>query len=226
MSCAIVPLYATRIVSYLFAVVCSAVGIAAAFYARGESIKTKDSAQGATDKLNLGIQLNIDTSDVHTAGEVEGVGQLGLLLLSLGCIALLILDGRKRYAVANAPHVRSAPWSSKTLILQFLCFVLATIFTLATSITTTVIVATREATVTAKFPDGRVMPPSLIKTFQAKLGKSPVYKDVNYLIFLATAPWFGFLASFIATIVTFVAWRHYQKRQPERSESFDSTAKY
>jgi len=225
--CQYVPLYTTRMVAYVLTLVFSAITVGAAFHAKHESGVTKGAAQEAVSNLTPGVKVVIDTTDVYTAGEVEGIAQLGTALLALGCIGLLIRDTRKRYAVPNAPHVLQSPWSSRTLILQVLCFVIAASFTFATAVVTTVFVASRQAKVTSILPNGTFMPESLVAAFATRVGISPVYKNQDYLVFLAVAPWGGFLFSFIALIVTFMAWRRHchHSAARQRTYSFDSTGK-
>ncbi|KAG8990272.1 hypothetical protein FRB94_013503 [Tulasnella sp. JGI-2019a] len=190
-------------------------GVAAAFHANHESNVTKANAKAAVAGLNLGTTLEIDTNDVYTAGEVAGIAQLGLALVAAISILLLLIDTKKRHAVPNAPHVRKAPFSSRTLILQLLALIGANIFAIATAAVTTDFVSKRSAKVTSTFANGTVVPPTLIAALSAQLGISPVYKDQNYLVFLAIAPWIGVLFGLIATLITFHAWRRYKTSRSE-----------
>lgn len=141
---------------------------------------TKGGAQAAVDKLNMGVTVNILTNDVYVAGEVEGVAQLGLAILSGIIIFLLALDSKKRYVVPNAPNVRVPPFSTRTLILQLLALCLATLATLGTAAATTNLVFTRSANVVSTFANGTTVPALLVAKLSAQLGISPVYKDQGY----------------------------------------------
>ncbi|KAG8889257.1 hypothetical protein FRB98_005269 [Tulasnella sp. 332] len=205
-----VPLFAARLLSLLLVIVGAGIGVASAFHAKNESAKTKGGAQAAVATLNLGVTVSINTNDVYLAGEVAGIAQLGLILVAVLDIFLLLLDARKRHAVPNAPHVRNPPFSSRTLVLQVLGLVGATIFAIATAAVTTDFVAHRSAKVTSTFANGTVVPAALVASLSSKLGISPTYKSHGYLIFLAAAPWIGVFFGLIATIITFSAWRRYR----------------
>ncbi|KAG8986558.1 hypothetical protein FRB94_002696 [Tulasnella sp. JGI-2019a] len=194
------------------------IGVAAAFHADHESNVTKANAKAAVAGLNLGTTVEINTNDVYTAGEVAGIAQLGLALVAAISI-LLLIDTKKRHA----PNV---PFSSRTLILQLLALIGANIFAIATAAVTTDFVSKRSAKVTSTFANGTVVPPALVAALSAQLGISPVYKDQNYLVFLAIAPWIGVLFGLIATIITFHAWRRYKTSRPEAEAAVETGSIY
>ncbi|KAG8980867.1 hypothetical protein FRB90_007431 [Tulasnella sp. 427] len=178
--CIYVPFYTSRMLAYVLSVTFGVITIASVSYAKHEAAVAKGDAQAAASKLTPGVTVTIDTSDVYMAGQIEGIAQLALAVVSIASAVLLYLDTSRRNAVTNAPHVLRTPWSTCTLAVQFACFAIVTMFILATSVVSTVFVATRQATVTSVLPNGSKMPDELVALFAAKMGISPVYKSKSY----------------------------------------------
>ncbi|KAG8984635.1 hypothetical protein FRB90_005193 [Tulasnella sp. 427] len=197
--CIYVPFYTSRMLAYMLSVTFGVITIASVFYAKHEAAVATGDAQAAVSKLTPGVTVTIDTSDVYMAGQIEGIAQLLLAVVSIASAALLYLDTSRRNAVTNAPHV----------------------------LVSTVFVATTQAKVTSVLPNGTKMPDELVALFAAKMGISPVYKTKSYLLFMAVTPWAGLICSCVATAITFMAWQRRAFELPARSSgsSFVSVEK-
>lgn len=150
------------------------------------------------------------------AGVVVTTVSALIAILSTLYIGLLVIDSRRRSGI-----------STRTLTLQYLTLGFLAIWLLATQIAVTVFVATRSVQVSASI-DGLKLGDGIVKTIEQALGAKTAYKDYDYcasppsplspaipsnyvrhaVILLAILPWFTFLFTLIAAVVSFLASSH------------------
>ena len=140
---------------------------------------------------------------------------------------MLLVDSRHRRVRQGSASV-TKPLSTRTLPLQLVALALSTLFAFAISIVVTKFVAERGVKLTAAFSNGTKVPQALVDKLKGQLGVKTEYNSKSYckclihliqilfillmghfliVLFLAVAPWFGFLFALIATIVTYLAMK-------------------
>ncbi|KAG8924174.1 hypothetical protein FRC03_012071 [Tulasnella sp. 419] len=209
-----VPLYVARLVSLFLAFALAIVGLASAAHAKIRSDDVKAAAQRTVSKTGLNANLVIDTSDITRAGTAAAVAQALILLSALTSLLLLLFASKTSSA--------RAPLSTRTLPAQAGALLFSVIFAFATAVVCTVFVANRGAVITATI-GGRAVPQSLIDSLKRQFGFETEYRVRDYLIFLAVAPWIGFLFGSIAAGITLIALskRHEIERVETRSSELE-----
>jgi len=180
------PKYGARLISLLlafcFAVIAAAVGLNALIKSNSDKDKLKKLAPPGT-------VVNIDTNDIFVAGTVGTVAALLIAILVFLFLAAMVLPFTKGI-------------SSRTLRLQAIILILASLFLFGSMIPYMVYFVNRSAVVEA-FVNGVRLPDSIVKGVEAASGATRIYKDISYLKLFAILPWFALLFTLIAAVVLF-----------------------
>lgn len=154
---------ATLFLTFAFSVIGFATGINAL-------VKSNDQKNLVKEQAPLGAVVTINTGDIFKVGCVVTAVCAALAVLSLASIALLLFTCSAKSGVLL---------STRTLPLQGGLFVFLTLWLFAALVAMTDFVANREAKVTA-FIGTLQLQPAVIKTVEAQLGVTSVYREINY----------------------------------------------
>ncbi|KAJ7444591.1 hypothetical protein B0H11DRAFT_1880580 [Mycena galericulata] len=157
--------------------------------------------------------ITLNTNDVFHAGIVVTVVSALIALLCTLYLALLLVDSSRRSGI-----------STRTLSLQYLTLGFLAIWLLAAQIPVTLFYATRSVQVSASI-GGIQVGSSIVKTIENALGAKTAYKDYDYLKLIAILPWFAFLFTLLAAIVSFLASTHARRQVSTKTEGVSSTGK-
>jgi len=156
-------------------------------------VKSNDDKNRLRHSVPPGTNVNINTSDVFASGVVVTVAS--------GLIALFSFFSFPSVLLSSRSFTSSRILSAQSAILAFL-----SIFLFSALIPFTDFVANRQAKVTA-FIGTIPVPDAVIRSIEASLGASPIYKDIGYLKNTAILPWFAFLFGVTSATLTFLAAR-------------------
>ncbi|KAJ3757578.1 hypothetical protein EV360DRAFT_45739 [Lentinula raphanica] len=193
----VVPLKTHRLLAlfmaFAFAVISGSVGLNAL-------VKSNQQKSTVKKLLPEGTTLTVDDDDVFQSGIViTTVSALIALLTSIYMLNLL-LSYHKTHA-SRFTHL-----SNRLLPFEWVSLAFCAIWLFATQIPFTHFFATRSAQVSAFIGNVQV-PPSLVQIVENQLGFTTVYRHISYLRLSAILPWFTFLFTSIAAVVSFLASR-------------------
>ncbi|KAJ7489128.1 hypothetical protein FB451DRAFT_1223809 [Mycena latifolia] len=204
----VIPLKFARLITLFLAWAWAVIALGVEINAFVKSNKDKD---GIRKEVPRPTTVSIDTNDVFQSGVVVTTVVAVILFLCTVYIGLLLVDNSRRSGL-----------STRTLVVQYLSLGFFAIWLLATQIPVTVFVATRSARVEA-FIDGLKLPDSVVATIERALGAKTKYSSFGYLKLIAIIPWFTFLFTLIAAVVSFMASAH--ARRNATSAPISSTGK-
>ncbi|KAF7377438.1 hypothetical protein MSAN_00165500 [Mycena sanguinolenta] len=156
-------------------------------------VKSKQDKNQIVDKIPFPTNISINTNDITQAGAVVTTISVLILILTTLYIALMVIDANARSGI-----------STRTLRLQYISLSFLAIALFATEIPVSLFVSTRSAKVSASV-DGFNLSDGTLKTIERALGAQTAYKDFSYLKLLAILPWFTFIFTLAAAIVSFLA---------------------
>lgn len=164
MLAATAPLRTARLAALFLTFAFGVIGFATGINAL---VKSNDQKDLVKNQAPLGAVVTIDTGDVFKVGCVVTAVCAALAALSLLSLVLLLFT-------------RSAKsLSTRTLPLQGGLFAFLTLWLFAALVAMTDFVANREAKVTA-FIGTLQLQPAVIKTVEAQLGVTSVYREIDY----------------------------------------------
>ncbi|KAJ3852109.1 hypothetical protein EV368DRAFT_41737 [Lentinula lateritia] len=195
----VVPLKIHRLLSlfmaFAFAVISGSVGL-------NSLVKSNQQTSTVKKLLPAGTSLVVDDNDVFHSGVVITTISALIALLTLIYILLLLLSHRM---------TKFTRLSNQLLPFEWMSLAFCAVWLFATQVPFTHFFATRSAQVTA-FTGNIQVPPGLVQIVENQLGFTTVYRRIHYLRLLAILPWFAFLFTSIAAVVSFLASR----RRPAR----------
>jgi len=166
-------------------------------------VKSNQEEDALRNRLPAGVSVDIDTDDVSQTGTIIGVICAVVAFLSFSYILILLLPLKWPKS-----HERL---STSTLVIQYGSLGFFALWLFTVQIPFVVFFRTHSAQVQAFI--GRVeVPPQLLSGTERLLGVDPTYKSKFYLKLLAILPWFTFLFTVIAAVVSFVAYRRTKGR--------------
>ncbi|KAJ7916809.1 hypothetical protein B0H13DRAFT_1997115 [Mycena leptocephala] len=189
----VIPLKFPRLITLFLAWAWSLISLAICINALVKSKKDKNSI---TDEIRPPTTVSIDTNDVSQAGAVVATVSTLILVLCTLYIGLMVVDSNARSGI-----------STRTLPLQYLSLAFLAVWLFATQIPLSLFVSTRSVQVSA-FINGIKISDGFVKTVERALGTKTRYKDYDYLNLLAILPWFAFLFTLAAAVVSFLASSH------------------
>ncbi|THU87382.1 hypothetical protein K435DRAFT_762643 [Dendrothele bispora CBS 962.96] len=188
MSVTTAPLKVPRLVALFFSF---AWGVIAAGVSISADVKSNQQKSLLQQLIPQGTSLDLDTSDVFSTGTVITVVSLLIAVLSLTYLVLLLF----------VPAT-----STRTLPIQWISLTFLAVWLFAVQIPFTVFFANRSAGVRV-FAGNVQVPDSIVQPLENSFGVTPVYRHIDYLRLVAILPWFTFLFTTIAAIVSFSASR-------------------
>ncbi|EIW55806.1 uncharacterized protein TRAVEDRAFT_22244 [Trametes versicolor FP-101664 SS1] len=194
MLAATTPLRTARLAALFLTFAFGVIGFATGINAL---VKSNDQKDLVKNQAPLGAVVTIDTGDVFKVGCVVTAVCAALAALSLASLVLLLF---------TRPAKSGAALSTRTLPLQGGLFAFLTLWLFAALVAMTDFVANREAKVTA-FIGTLQLQPAVIKTVEAQLGVTSVYREIDYLRLAVILPWIAFLFGAISTALSFAAAR-------------------
>ncbi|GAV98688.1 hypothetical protein F5879DRAFT_970724 [Lentinula edodes] len=204
----VVPLKLHRLLSlfmaFSFAVISGSVGL-------NSLVKSNQQTSTVKKLLPAGTSLVVDDNDVFHSGVVITTISALIALLTLIYILLLLLSHRM------TKNNRFTRLSNQLLPFEWMSLAFCAVWLFATQVPFTHFFATRSAQVTA-FAGNVQIPPGLVQIVENQLGFTTVYRRIHYLRLLAILPWFAFLFTSIAAVVSFLASR----RRPARVNRVNS----
>ncbi|KAJ7671996.1 hypothetical protein B0H17DRAFT_1335341 [Mycena rosella] len=188
----VIPLRFSRLVTLFLAWEWAVVSLAVEINAFVKSKKAKDAIMKI---IPAQTTISFDSSDVFQSSAVVTTVSALILVLCTVYFIILLVDIKSRSGV-----------STRTLTLQYLSLAICVIVLFATQVAVSIFVSTRSVKVSASV-DGLALPDSVVQTVERELGVSTEYSSFEYLVLIAVLPWFTFLFTLIAVIVTFIASR-------------------
>ncbi|KAJ7779162.1 hypothetical protein B0H16DRAFT_1878730 [Mycena metata] len=185
-----IPLKFPRLISLFLAWAWSLISLAVGINAFVKSNRDKSRILSEVSSL---ATISINTNDIFQAGVVVTVISAVIMVLCIIYIGLLVVDANARSGI-----------STRTLPLQYFSLGFFAIWLFATEIPVSLFVSTRSAKVSAAI-DGLSLPNNVIKGIERALGTKIAYKDFSYLKLIAILPWFAFLFTVCAAVVSFLA---------------------
>ncbi|KAJ7040941.1 hypothetical protein C8F04DRAFT_1081077 [Mycena alexandri] len=184
------PLKFPRLISLLLAWAWSLISLAVGINA---FVKSNRDKSRIISEVPPPTTISLNTNDVFRAGVVVTVISAIIMVLCTIYIGLLVVDANARSGI-----------STRTLPLQYLSLGFFAIWLFATEIPVSLFVSTRSVKVSAAI-GGLELPNSVIQTIERALGTKIAYKDFSYLKLIAILPWFAFLFTVVAAVVSFLA---------------------
>ncbi|KAJ7866937.1 hypothetical protein B0H14DRAFT_2731953 [Mycena olivaceomarginata] len=197
-----IPLKFPRLIALFLAWAWSLISLAICINA---FVKSKRDEKDIQSEAPPPAEVSINTNDVTQAGAVVATISALILILTTLFIGIMIIDANSRSGI-----------STRTLPLQYISLGFLAVWLFATEIPLSHFIATRSARVVASI-NGIQLPSDALGVIERALGVSTAYKDFSYLKLLAILPWFAFLFTLVAAIVTFLASRRRAPLVPEKS---------
>ncbi|KAJ7621407.1 hypothetical protein FB45DRAFT_140732 [Roridomyces roridus] len=162
-------------------------------------VKSHKDKRDIEDLVPSPTTVSINTNDVFRSGAVVTAGCATVIALCTLFIILLIFDRPSSLSASGRPSM-----ATRTLPLQYLSLGFFSLWIFSAQVPVTVFVAQRSPKIVASLA-GITIPASVVKTIESSLGVRTRYKDYHYLILVAVLPWFTFLFTLIAAVVSYLA---------------------
>ncbi|RDB16466.1 hypothetical protein Hypma_002818 [Hypsizygus marmoreus] len=184
---------ATLALCWAWAIVLSGLGLNAL-------VEANRSKSGIKKKVPAPTVVTIDDSDALTSGIVLTTGSVLTAVLASNFFLMMLFPPMKALA-------------TRTLKLQAFAFIFCITWLVACAVPFTYFYNTRHAIVRA-FVGGVELPHTVIEALEKKSGSTSVYKELDYLRWLAIISWITILFTIIATAVLFKASSQATKISP------------